>query len=521
MTGADPKHVDGALTAAGETVDEIASESPTGQDLPHGWSWTKGSVQSGGQAYVRPIRHVDGRAGMYRELRAPSDRDRARFRRELSILSERVSHRSVLRLWDWSADAANPWYISEQGSPFNQWWKGAKRRHREAPALLVDKAVGCVREIASALGACHEQGVVHRDVKAMNIVMKRGVPQPWPILIDFGIAHEAGQPRLTPADEAVGNRRFSPDVMRSRLEDVTPWLDMFSVGQLLMWMLDEGAAKAHWERPLHWRYARYDARLDDDTELSIRAFTAACSSEIVGPRNGKECVELLDSLCPGPREARPHRRGTGRTVARAKSRGTAKKLLVEARLDEEIEAAAPRARAVYQELRQIVREVHSEVRVEEPTAEILLDRPFKYCFPGATDLCWVRVGPPDVGIQLRLKSKVVPQSEVWPQEASNTGFWRRRLAENAICFTFAIEGGVVEAHSTEYLNGRLLSILRNGGIVLHRLSAALEPGESSDLGGGVEGPPVSASMQDVREFMHSILTEERYWEYVMAVHGAR
>ena len=50
MTSAGPKHVDRALTAAGETVDEIASESPTGQDLPHGWSWTPGSVQSGGQA---------------------------------------------------------------------------------------------------------------------------------------------------------------------------------------------------------------------------------------------------------------------------------------------------------------------------------------------------------------------------------------------------------------------------------------------------------------------------------------
>ena len=259
----------------------------------------------------------------------------------------------------------------------------------------------------------------------------------------------------------------------------------------------------------------------DDTELAIRAFTAACSSEIIAPGNGKECVELLGSLFPGPRVTRPQRHGTGRTVSAAKSRGTAKKLLVEARLDEEIEAAAPRARVVYRELRQIVREVHSEVQAEEPTAEILLDRPFDYCFPGATDLCWVRVGPPDVGIQLRVKSKVVPQSEVGPQNASNTAFWRHRLAENAICFTFSIEGGVVEAHSTKYLNGRLLSILRDGSMVLHQLSAALDPGESSDLGGGVEGPPVPASMQDVREFMHSILTEERYWEYAMAVHGAR
>ena len=450
MTSADPKHVEAVRTASGETVDDVASESPTRQNLPQGWSWTKGAPQSGGQAQVWRVRHVDGRAGMYRELRAPSDRERERFRRELSILSERVSHPSVLILWDWSPDAANPWYISEQGTPFAKWWKRAKAKHRESPALLVDEAVGCVREIASALAACHEQGIVHRDVKTKNIVMKQGVPNPWPILIDFGIAHDAGQSRLTPPDEAVGNRRFSPDVMRARLEDVTPWLDIFGVGQLLMWMLDEGAGKAHWERPLHWRYARYDAHLENDTELAIRAVTAACSSEIVAPRNGKECVELLGSLFPGPRMARPQRRGTGQAVARAKSRGTAKKLLVEARLREEIEAAAPRARVVYEELRQIVREVHSDVQAEEPTAKILLDSPLDYCFPGATDLCWVRVGPPDTGIQLRVKSKVVPQSNVGPQDASNTALWRRHLAENAICITFAIEGGVVEAHNAKY-----------------------------------------------------------------------
>ena len=155
MTSADPKHVEAVLTAASETADDVATEAPPRRDLPDGWSWANGSLPSGGQASVWPVRHVDGRAGVYRQLRTLSAQERQRFRRELSILRERVNQRSVLTLWDWSADSANPWYISERGDRFDRWWKRAKERHRESPALLVDKAVGCVREIAYALAACH------------------------------------------------------------------------------------------------------------------------------------------------------------------------------------------------------------------------------------------------------------------------------------------------------------------------------------------------------------------------------
>ena len=86
-----------------------------------------------------------------------------------------------------------------------------------------------VRQLAEALGACHKHGVVHRDLKPLNLVVKRGVKEPWPILIDFGLAYEFGAARLTDATEGVGNRRFSPDPARSRMDDVPPWLDVFAL----------------------------------------------------------------------------------------------------------------------------------------------------------------------------------------------------------------------------------------------------------------------------------------------------
>ena len=119
-----------------------------------------------------------------------------------------------------------------------------------------------VRQLGSALGACHAQRVVHRDVKPTNLVMKRGEKQPWPILIDFGLAYEPDLPRLTDSREAVGYRRFSPDPARSRMEGVPAWLDVFALALLVIWMLDEQASDSgSWLRPLHWRYAKYDRRL--------------------------------------------------------------------------------------------------------------------------------------------------------------------------------------------------------------------------------------------------------------------
>ena len=179
-------------------------------------------------------------------------------------------------------------YISELGDPFDKWWLKWKRNHDQDPETLVEQAVSILLELSSALSICHENGIVHRDIKPKNLVMKKGVAAPWPVLIDFGIAHDKDGGRLTPTDQAVGNARFSPDIMRSRLEDISPWLDVFDLGQLLIWMLDENAPKNHWQRPVHWKYAVYGDGMPAGLQLSIKAFTAACFTEITSPANGRQ-----------------------------------------------------------------------------------------------------------------------------------------------------------------------------------------------------------------------------------------
>ncbi|MEU4313395.1 serine/threonine-protein kinase [Nocardia sp. NPDC024068] len=72
---------------------------------------------------------------------------------------------------------------------------------RRDGALSPARAVDIVSQIATALDAAHRAGLVHRDVKPSNIVV-RG--DGFAYLIDFGIAHGAGSTALTASGLAVG-----------------------------------------------------------------------------------------------------------------------------------------------------------------------------------------------------------------------------------------------------------------------------------------------------------------------------
>ena len=491
------------------------SQRPT--DLPSAWT-VEGRRRESGQAITVPVRHEDGRRGVYRELRTPLD-DVAirRFERELRLLSQVVQHKCIVTLFEWAADPDAHWYISERGDPFPRWWRRKKSELLGDPPALVACAVSVLHDLSSALSLCHANGIVHRDIKSKNIVVKATESDPWPILIDFGVAHVEDDERLTPVNEAVGNARFSPDIMRRRIPDVVPWLDVFGLSQLLTWMLDEEAPKRHWQRPVHWQHVQYPAGVPSDVLLSLRAVTAACSNPGVAPADGAELVALLERLFPSRGRGSAGQVNTAALVA-AKTRGEASALRTEAALEEEIRSSAPLAERVYSELRDVVLGILGDISSEGIATRVILDAPFTYRAIGATDLLWVAVGPEACSIQLRLKAKIVPWSDPLPDERHNRDYWQKHMPEDAICFTFALEGGVVEASDGRYVMGKWVTVRRNGSIQLHPLSAAFGNFGNNDLGGSAEGPGVIASMEDVGSFVASVVSHETYWEYVGA-HG--
>jgi len=73
-------------------------------------------------------------------------------------------------------------------------------------------AVMIAAAVSDALAYCHEAGVVHRDVKTSNILM-RGVEDP--VLFDFGLAQDATDPHAEPGRLYATPMTASPEQIRA------------------------------------------------------------------------------------------------------------------------------------------------------------------------------------------------------------------------------------------------------------------------------------------------------------------
>lgn len=201
-------------------------------------------------------------------------------------------------------------------------------------------------------------------------------------------------------------------------------------------------------------------------------------------------------------------------ITNAKKRAAARKLLINTAIHEEIESAAPHAEIIYHQLRDTILAALEEISKQEPSARVLIDNPLHYKVIGATDLLSVCIGPPECNIILRTKAKVVTWSGTPVSNEHNRKFWQEHMSKDAICFTFALEGGVPQAGNTQYKEGRWITIHRDGTFYLHPLDASLLTYRDNDLGGSARGPGVESSMHDVYDFVISVFTNERYWEYI-------
>ena len=191
-------------------------------------------LADGGTASVWRASPVDGSDDVaLKILRAdgvdPALRERAE--REAAVLNG-LSHRNLVQVLDHGVESDCPYLVMELIA-------GESLRHviaQRAP-LPVDEAVALVADVAEGLGAAHDHGVIHRDVKPANIVCARrtGDDAAVPILVDFGIARRIDATTLT-RGLVVGTASYlSPEQAQGL--PLTPAADVYSLGCVLYELL--------------------------------------------------------------------------------------------------------------------------------------------------------------------------------------------------------------------------------------------------------------------------------------------
>lgn len=94
-------------------------------------------------------------------------------------------------------------------------------------------------QLATALADAHAAGVVHRDVKPKNVLLRDGDDRPQSYLCDFGIARGA-EDQITQTGMIVGTYGYlAPE--RCEGADATPASDIYSLGCVLVAMLTGSA----------------------------------------------------------------------------------------------------------------------------------------------------------------------------------------------------------------------------------------------------------------------------------------
>jgi serine/threonine-protein kinase len=164
---------------------------------------------------------------------------RKRFQREARAVA-RLHHPAIVQVFDWVESGEGDWIVMEliEGWPLRQLL-------RDGP-LPPGRAARLARDILLGLAVAHAGGIVHRDLKAENVMVAAdsspGKGEQAKIL-DFGLARRVdpfnSETRLSSDGGLVGTLfAMSPEQVRGG--EVGPRSDLFALGTLLYEMVTGG-----------------------------------------------------------------------------------------------------------------------------------------------------------------------------------------------------------------------------------------------------------------------------------------
>ena len=214
------------------------------------------TISAGGQGDVYRVTDATGELAGEWALKRLRRKDRiGRFRQEIEIL-RRLRHDNIITIVDAQ--------LVEDGGDEASFLVMPIARHGDLDARLdiytghIDSIIGVAKQIAGALAHAHVAKVVHRDIKPGNILFPEVGHKVW--VADFGLSLDQMAERNTLDGEVVGPRFFiAPELDEGGTVNVTPAADIYSLGQLIFYMLTGGKRIAR-ENVFDSRYAEFFAK---------------------------------------------------------------------------------------------------------------------------------------------------------------------------------------------------------------------------------------------------------------------
>src|SRR5215831_2377424 len=149
---------------------------------------------------------------------------KARLEREAHAVAK-LRHENILEIFDYSGnDSASSYIVTEfiDGVTLKQFLASRPIQYPEVAALIA-------AEIGGALAHAHALGIIHRDVKPENVMIRKdGLLK----LMDFGIAQVVDLQRMTVTGQLLGSPAYmAPELIEGKPLDFRT--DVFAVGIML------------------------------------------------------------------------------------------------------------------------------------------------------------------------------------------------------------------------------------------------------------------------------------------------